>query len=121
MSLDYELPGFIHLTINQSIDQINDFHLVCQKEMFENPGDSPLSAVIGKIGSMITFQVEDVQGENEKENFRFNGIITSVNDSGSQSSQEIFLSGHSPDILLHGYPTCRSFDNMNLEQIVGRS
>jgi type VI secretion system secreted protein VgrG len=113
-----KVPGFLNLTIHQNFNQIHDFQLVCRRDAFEQLEDSPLSSSIDKIGSVITFYIEGIDLGDDTSCFFFKGIITEISTSESLSNHEIIFSGNSPDILLHGYPTSRSFENMNLKQIV---
>lgn len=113
-----KVPDFLHLSINQKFNQLHDFQLFCRRDVFEQPGDSPLTSSINHIGSVITFFIEGIDSGIDSKDFFFKGIITSISASESISNQEIIFSGHSPDILLHGYPTCRAFENMTLKQIV---
>jgi len=111
------VPDFLHLSINQRMYQPHEFMLVCRRDAFERPGDSPLSTSINKIGSVITFSIRGINSGVNTSDFFFKGIITGISSSESMSQQEIIIKGHSPDILLNGYPTCRSFDNKTLKQI----
>ena len=113
-----KLPDFVHLTIDQTIHQPHYFQLVCRRDILEKPGDSPLSSSIKKIGSVITFFIEGINSGIDQKDLYLKGIITDVSTSESSSKQDIIFSGHSPDILLDGYPSCRSFENMTLKQIV---
>ena len=112
------IPDFVHLTIGQTINQPHDFQLVCRRDKIEKSGDSSLSSIIKEIGSVITFSIEGVDSGVDTKDFYFKGIITDIRISESLSKEEITFTGHSPDILLHGYPACRSFENKKLKQIV---
>ncbi|MCX6252204.1 MAG: phage baseplate assembly protein V [Bacteroidetes bacterium] len=112
-----KVPEFLYISINQNFNQIHSFQLVCRQDTIEDPGNSPLSSCINKIGSVITFHFEIQSTDDNTKKFFFKGIITEISASESLSDQEITFSGYSPDILLHGYPTCRSFDNMELNSI----
>jgi type VI secretion system secreted protein VgrG len=113
-----KIPDFLHLTINQGFNRLHDFQVYCRRDVFEKAEDSPLSSSMKNIGSVITFYIEGIDSGVNSKDFFFKGIITSISASESLSNQEIIFSGHSPDILLHGYPTCRVFENMTLKQIV---
>ncbi|MEI7895832.1 MAG: type VI secretion system tip protein VgrG [bacterium] len=113
-----KIPDFLHVAIDQHFNQPHTFQLVCRRDTFEQTGDSPLTSSINKIGSVITFLIEGINSGIDTKDFFFKGIITGVSASESLSNQEIIFSGQSPDILLHGYPSCRSFENMSLKQIV---
>jgi len=112
-----KIPDFIHLKIDQTIHQLHEFQLVCRRDMFEQAGDSPLSSAVKKIGSVITFFIEGINSGVDKKDLYFKGIITDVSVTESLSNQEITFAGHSPDTLLDGYPSCRSFENKTLKQI----
>ena len=113
-----KLLDFVHLTIDQTLHQPHYFQLVCRRDILEKPGDSPLTSSIKKIGSVITFFVGGINSGIDSKDLYFKGIITNVRTSESSSNQEIVLSGYSPDVLLEGYPACRTFENMTLKQIV---
>ena len=113
-----KIPDFVHLTIDQTMHQPHSFQLVCRRDMIEKAGDSPLASSIKKIGSVITFFVEGINSGIDQMDLYFKGIITNVSTSESNLKQEVIFSGYSPDILLEGYPACRSFENMTLKQIV---
>ena len=112
-----KIHGFLRLSIHQRMYQPHEFSLVCPREVFEKSPDSPLSKSINKIGSGIIISIESINSGLSKKDFHFKGIITGVSASESPTNQEITFSGHSPDILLHGYPTCRSFENKTLQEI----
>lgn len=111
------VPDFRHFSIHQGMYQPHHFSLVCRRDIFERSGESPLASSINKIGSVVTFLIEGIDSGVNSSDLFFKGIITRISSSGGNSYQEIVFSGYSPDFLLKGYKTCRSFENMTLRQI----
>jgi type VI secretion system secreted protein VgrG len=111
------LPDFFQLTIHQRMFQPHDFTLVIRRDVLGQSGNSSLSSIMDKIGSDITFSIQGIDSGTSTHDLFFKGIITGISSSEAPRSQEIILTGHSPDILLNGYPSTRSFDRMTLQQI----
>ena len=113
-----EVPDFLHLSISQTIYGPHTFSLVCRRDLFEQPEAPPLSGAIDKIGSDITFLIDGINTGTGIRDFFFRGIITGISASENGMNQhEVTFRGYSPEILLHGSPVCRSFENKTLRQI----
>jgi uncharacterized protein involved in type VI secretion and phage assembly len=109
-----DIKHFLYLNINQSMYDHHTFEVVCRKDTFESSDSFVMEKSKNFIGSTITIAIEAKKdGETESQpGLFFKGIITSI-----RATNQIILSGYSPDILLNDNPGNRSFENKNLKQI----
>ncbi len=117
-----EVKDFIHFQVKQSIYGFNEFEVTCRLDTFETVDGFVLDNSKKFIGAAIIISIDVSQkGDGTSpDNFIFKGIITKVKGlkSGLSQSNEVILSGNSPEILLNDIQGSRSFENKNLKQIV---
>jgi type VI secretion system secreted protein VgrG len=116
-----ELKDFTNLVINQSIYGHHMFEVACRMDTFEDKNGFVMDQSKKLAGSMISITIEAKQkGESQPSEHFFKGLITSIRAAKSFAgeSDQLILSGYSPDILLDDNPGCFSFENYTLKQIV---
>ena len=115
-----ELKDFLHLTIHQSVYTSHEFEVVCRMDTFEASDGFVLEQSKKHIGSVITVSIEaNLKGESATSGQMFKGLITGIRGAKSDTgeSDNVILSGYSPDFLMNDNPGCRSFENNTLKQI----
>ena len=117
-----EIMDFLNLSIDQKMNGIQEFHVSCRMDTFEEPDGFVMEQSKKYIGSIITISIDSYKqgGKESIPGVFFKGIIHSISAATSNSSHEdqVVLSGYSPDILLLDHAGCRSFENKTLKQIV---
>jgi type VI secretion system secreted protein VgrG len=116
-----ELTDFINLVINQNIYGHHMFEVVCRMDTFEDKNGFVMEQSKKLAGSVISITIEAKQkGESQPSEHMFKGLITSIRTAKSYSgeSDQVILSGYSPEILLDDNPGCFSYENYSLKQIV---
>ncbi|MCF6332115.1 MAG: phage baseplate assembly protein V [Draconibacterium sp.] len=117
-----KVKDFLRLKINQSIYKVNEFVVACRLDTFELADGFVIDQSKKFIGATIIISIDvSAKGDgNAPESVIFKGIITKVKGmkSGLSESNEVILSGKSPEILLNDIQGSRSFENKNLKQIV---
>lgn len=117
-----ELKNFLYLTIRQMILEHHEFEVVCRLDTLETADSFVLDDSKKLIGLTITIAIDPQvpDGAGMQNGLFFKGIITSLkaNKSGIAQSNQIVLSGHSPDIMMNDKPGCHSFENKSLKQII---
>lgn len=118
------VKDFVGLTITQSIYDHHEFEVKFRKETLEKPNTFLMEASKDFIGTSIKIEIEDYQNnyKNSTPALFFRGIVTDIRAtrSGVAETNFIFISGYSPDILLEDNPGCRSFQEMDLNQLVSK-
>ncbi len=116
------VKSFIGITIDQELGKPDHFILNCNRSALvgENELDTAsISSLYSKVGKEITFQLDNIQSGGATKNFFFKGIITDIRANRDGNSNEVLIiSGYSPEIILQGEPTRRSFENKTLRQVV---
>lgn len=115
-----ELKDFLNLTISQSIYSHHQFEVVCRMDTFEEKDGFVMEQSKKFIGSVISITIEaKSKGKSQGSDHLFKGLITSIRTSKSYTgeSDQVILSGYSPDILMNDNPGCCSFENKTLKQI----
>lgn len=117
-----EIENFVNLDLVQDIYNLSKFQISYELESLENPTEFIVERTKNFIGKTCTINTEyrELGSSDSEEGFSFRGIITEVhsNKSGMRSGDVITIHGSSPDIILKGKPTCRTFKDQTLEQIV---
>lgn len=117
-----EIKDFLHLKIKQSIYDFNEFEVYCRLDTFETVDSFVMDTSKNYIGAtiVITILVSKKGDGSSPDVLIFKGIITKVKGlkSGLSESNQVILSGKSPEFLLNDNPGSRSFENKNLKQIV---
>lgn len=117
-----EIENYVNLNIIQDMYGLSNFEITYILESLEKPDEFIVERTKYFIGKTCTINSEhqEISGSESKEGFSFRGIVTEIqsNKSGLRSGDRITISGTSPDIILRGKPTCRSFKDQTLEQIV---
>jgi len=117
-----EVKDFLNLNIHQSIYGFNEFKVECRLDTFEEVDGFVIDYSKKFIGAIIIISIDvSKKGDDSSpDNFIFKGIITNVKGvkSGLSQSNQVVLSGKSPEILLDDNPGSRSFENKSLKQIV---
>ena len=115
------LGSFSSLIIEQFVGRPDTFELVCWRNALipaSQIDSESLSSLYTKVGSGITFQIQNIQAGTSSKNLFFKGIITEIVSIRSEGSAEgITIKGFSPEILLKDIPKRRSFENKTLKQI----
>ncbi len=117
-----EIADFIHLSINQSIYDVNEFEVVCRLDTFEMVDGFVVDKSKNFIGKtiIITIDVSKKGDDKSIDSFIFKGIVTNVKGikSGLSELNKVIILGKSPEVLLNDIPGSRSFENKNLKQVV---
>jgi type VI secretion system secreted protein VgrG len=117
-----EIMDFLNISIDQGMNDLQEFHVTCRMDTFEDPDGFVMNKSKKFIGSIISIAIDSYKpgGEESVPGVFFKGIIHSIKAVKSDLSQEdqVVLSGYSPDILLNDHAGCRSFENKTLKQIV---
>ena len=117
-----EINDFLNLSIDQKMKGIQEFHVTCRLDTFEEPDGFVMNKSKKYIGSVISIAIDSYKpgGKESVPGVFFKGIIHSIRAAKSDLSHEdqVVLSGYSPDILLNDHIGCRSFENKTLKQIV---
>ncbi|MGN0236885.1 MAG: type VI secretion system Vgr family protein [Lepagella sp.] len=127
IEIDGELFKAYNFSLTQCLMQPNILRFSLQKDPKED-GNEPQFKVCGKfIGKDIELNLETenfeqlsslkTEGEKTRE-IRFKGIITSISGSRSQSEYGIDIEAKSYDALLIDNPSCKSFENKTLNDII---
>lgn len=121
------LPRFNSIHLNQPFETHHTFEISLSSEMLQkSPTVIRLNELAEKfVGEVITIKFKQglLSGGavSSKQAQVFNGIVTSVRMSRSQSNTtSIIISGSSPTILLCAGPTTRSFTKMTIKDIVSK-
>lgn len=128
IEIDGELFKVDNFTLVQSLMQPNILRFSMRKGPRED-GSEPqfrtCGCIIGKDIELIletdNFEKLSFLGQDgeKTEEIKFKGIITSISGSRSQSEYSIDVEAKSYDALLVDNPTCKSFENKTLNEIVG--
>jgi type VI secretion system secreted protein VgrG len=117
-----ELKNFLYLDIRQKILEHNEFEVVCRLDTLEAVDNFVLDDSKKLIGLTITIAIDPQipDGTSTQKGFFFKGIITGLqaNKSGIAQSDQITLSGYSPDIMMDDKPGSYSFENKTLKQMI---
>jgi type VI secretion system secreted protein VgrG len=117
-----KVPDFLSVYIDQSMDRLQEFQVICRMDTFEEPDDFIINNAKKFIGSTIVIEMETFSssGDGTEPGIFFKGLITSVKAVKSDLSTEdqVVLMGYSPEFLLDDHAGCRSFENKTLKQIV---
>ncbi len=117
-----EIKDFLHLKIKQTIYDFNEFEVACRLDTFEAIDGFVMDTSKMYIGAtiVITIHISKKGDGSSPDVLIFKGIITKVKGlkSGLSESNQVILSGKSPEFLLNDNPGSRSFENKNLKQIV---
>lgn len=127
IEIDGELFKVDNFTLTQSLMQPN----VLKFRMWKGPRETGTEPQFRTCGSMIGKDIElsletenfeklsSLKSDGEKtEEVRFKGIITSISGSRSQSEYCLDVEARSYDALLIDNPSCKSFENKTLNEIV---
>ena len=127
IEIDGELFKVDNFTLTQHLMQPNTLRFRMLKGPKEE-GTEPQFKTCGNIiGKDIELSLEtenfeklsSLKSEGEKtQEIKFKGIITSISGSRSQSEYSIFVEAKSYDALLIDSPTCKSFENKTLNEII---
>jgi len=127
IEIDGELFKVDNFTLTQSLMQPNTLRFRMRKGPRED-GTEPQFRTCGRIiGKDIELNLEtenfeklsSLKSEGEKtEEIKFKGIISSISGSRSQSEYCIDVEAKSYDALLIDNPTCKSYENKTLNEIV---
>jgi uncharacterized protein involved in type VI secretion and phage assembly len=115
-----ELKDFISLSINQDIYSHHEFEVVCRMDTFEEKDGFVMEQSKKFIGSVINITIgAKLKGKSKATEHLFKGLITTIRAAKSHTgeSDQVILSGYSPDILMNDDPGCYSFENKTLKQI----
>ena len=116
-----KLGSFSSLTIEQFVGHPDSFELNCWRRALIAESDletESIASVYSKVGSDITFQIQNIQTGGKTKNFFFKGFITEIAAVRDNSMSEgLTIKGFSPEIFLKDLPKRRSFENMTLRQI----
>lgn len=121
---EYTLDNFV---LSQSLLRPNVLRFKIRKGPKESNSEAQFKICGSIIGKDIDLSLEtenfekisalNSEGETTEE-IRFKGIITSVSGSRSQSEYQIDVEAQSYDSLLIDNPTCKSFENKSLNEII---
>ena len=127
IEIDGELFKVDNFTLSQSLLQPNTLRFRMRKGPKEE-GTEPQFKTCGSIiGKDVELSLETenfeklstLKSEGEKtQEIKFKGIITSISGSRSQSEYSIDVEAKSYEALLIDNPTCKSFENKTLNEIV---
>jgi uncharacterized protein involved in type VI secretion and phage assembly len=115
-----ELKDFLNLTIRENIYSHHEFEVVCRMDTFEEKDGFVMEQSKKFIGSEIKITVgAKLKGKSGESELLFRGLITEIRTSRSHTgeSDQVILSGYSPDILMCNNHGCSSFENKTLKQI----
>jgi len=116
-----EIKDFLNLRIKQNIYGPNEFEVLCRLDTFEDKDGFVLDQSKKFIGSGIVISIDVTKhGKTDSsDGLLFKGLITGVRGekSGLSHNNRIFITGHSPDILLCDNPGSYSYTSKNLKQI----
>lgn len=127
MEIDGELFNLDDFVLAQSLLSPNTLHFVMRKDPKENGSEPQFKTCGNIIGKDVTLCLETENFEKlsaieadavKTEDIRFHGIITSVSGSRSMSEYSLFVEAKSYDSLLMDNPSCKSFENKTLNEIV---
>jgi len=115
-----EIKDFQNLKIQQKIFEHNEFEVVCRLDTLESPDSFVVDDSKRLIGLPITIAIDPQRTDGSGTGLFFKGIVTCIKakKSGLNYSDQIVLSGYSPDIMLDDKPGCRSFESKSLRQII---
>lgn len=127
IEIDGELFKVDNFTLTQSLMQPNTLRFIMRKGPQEECTEPQFRTCGSIIGKDIELNLEtenfeklsSLKSEGEKtEEIKFKGIITSISGLRSQSEYIINVEAKSYDALLIDNPTCKSFENKTLNEIV---
>ncbi len=117
-----DIENFVNLDVLQDMYNHSYFSISYELESLESPDEFIVERTKNFIGKSCTINSEfqELGSSDSNEGFSFRGIITEIqsNRSGMRSGDIITIIGKSPDIILKGKPTCRTFVEKTLEQVV---
>ncbi len=117
-----EIAGFINLDVFQDMYDLDSFQISYDLDSLESQTEFIVERTKNFIGKTCTInsEYEELGNTDTNEGFSFRGIVTAIssNKSGMASGDILTIHGKSPDIILKGKPTCRSFKEKTLDQIV---
>lgn len=120
----FKLDNFV---LTQSLMQPNTLRFIMRKGPREDGSEPQFKTCGDIIGKDVTLILEtsnleelsSLKSEGEKtEDIRFKGIITSISGSRSMSEYSLDIEAKSYDDLLIDNPTCKSFENKSLNDII---
>lgn len=127
IEIDGELFKVDNFTLTQSLLQPNTLRFRMRKGPKEDGSEPQFKTCGSIIGKDVELSLEtenfeklsSLKSEGEKtQEIKFKGIITSISGSRSRSEYSIDVEARSYDALLIDNPTCKSFENMTLNEIV---
>lgn len=127
IEIDGELFKVDNFTLSQSLLQPNTLRFSMRKGPKEDSSEPQFKTCGSIIGKDIELSLETenfeklsaLKSEGEKtQEIKFKGIITSISGSRSQSEYSIDVEAKSYDALLIDNPSCKSFENKTLNEIV---
>ena len=108
-----------YCSINQRIDWHHSFEISIPTESFTKKFGTILNQSKDFIGQKVELAFKVVKPEKTDIQNEFYGIITEVGLSRrSKGNKEILVRGYSPTVLLDGRPTCQSYCEKTLGDIV---
>ncbi|MDE6027477.1 MAG: phage baseplate assembly protein V [Muribaculaceae bacterium] len=127
IEIDGELFKLDNFVLTQCLMQPNTLRFRMLKGPKEDGSEPQFKTCGSIIGKDITLSLEtenfeklssfNIEGEKTEE-IKFKGIITSINGSRSMSEYSLDIEAKSYDALLIDNPTCKSFENKTLNDIV---
>lgn len=127
IEVDGELFKLDNFVLTQCLLQPNTLRFNMRKGPKEDGGEPQFKTCGSIIGKDVTLSLEtenfeqlsslNAEGEKTAE-IKFKGIITSISGSRSMSEYDLAVEARSYDALLIDNPTCKSFENKSLNDIV---
>lgn len=127
IEVDGELFKLDNFVLTQCLLQPNTLRFNMRKGPKEDGGEPQFKTCGSIIGKDVTLSLEtenfeqlsslNTEGEKTAE-IKFKGIITSISGSRSMSEYDLAVEAKSYDALLIDNPTCKSFENKSLNDIV---
>lgn len=127
IEIEGELFKVDNFTLSQSLMQPNTLRFRMRKGPKEDGSEPQFKTCGSIIGKDVELSLEtenfeklsSLKSEGEKtQEIKFKGIITSISGSRSLSEYSIDVEARSYDALLIDNPTCKSFENKTLNEIV---
>ena len=127
IEIEGELFKVDNFTLSQSLMQPNTLRFRMRKGPKEDGSEPQFKTCGSIIGKDVELSLEtenfeklsSLKSEGEKtQEIKFKGIITSISGSRSLSEYSIDVEAKSYDALLIDNPTCKSFENKTLNEIV---
>jgi len=117
-----EINSFVHFQLHQNTYNFSSFEILVDIATLESPSSLLVEKSRDFLGKACTivFEYNEIGSSDIKKGTSFKGLVTGIRSSmsGLSSGDTITIHGLSPDIILKGKPTCRTFIEQNLEEIV---